>query len=165
MKITVNGILHEIPEAWTDSSLLETLREYLGLVGAKFGCGKGFCGACKVHLNGVIINSCLIQTSMVADASIRTIEGIAGESGELHPVQQAWIDEAVPQCGYCQSGQIMQAIALLKENPNPTDEEINTAMQGNLCRCGTYLRIRRAIHRAASMMQKDSVSITESEIE
>ena len=150
MKITVNGELHEIPEPWAESSLLDTLREYLGLVGAKFGCGQGFCGACKVHLDGKVVNSCLVRTAAAADAEIGTIEGLAGESGDLHPVQQAWMDEAVPQCGYCQPGQIMQAIALLQETPQPTDAEINAAMSGNLCRCGTYQRIRRAIRRAAA---------------
>ena len=127
--------------------LLWVLRDTLQLTGTKFGCGAGFCGACTVHLDGSAVRSCLTQVSTVSGKSITTIEGL-GANG-LHPVQQAWIAEEVPQCGYCQTGQIMSATALLAKKPQPSDDQITQAMNGNLCRCGTYERIRKAIHRAA----------------
>ena len=135
-----------------DMPLLWVVRDFVGLKGTKFGCGMAMCGACTVHLNGQPIRSCQTPISSVAkNAKITTIEGV-GE-GQLHAIQQAWIEEQVPQCGYCQSGQIMSAVALLKTTPNPTDEDIDSAMSGNLCRCGTYDRIRKAIHRASDTMK------------
>jgi isoquinoline 1-oxidoreductase alpha subunit len=125
--------------------LLWYLRDIAGLPGTKFGCGMTLCGACTVHQNGEAIRSCGTPMKEVADKEITTIEGIA----PMHPVQMAWMEIKVPQCGYCQTGQIMQAIALLKENKNPTDQDIDTVMSGNICRCGTYPRIRAAIHQAA----------------
>jgi len=129
--------------------VLWVLRDHLGLVGTKFGCGMAQCGACTIHLQGIAVRSCQLPVSSVENKEITTIEGLS-EDGE-HPVQKAWLEHDVPQCGYCQAGQIMSAAALLKKNPNPTDEQIKTAMQGNLCRCGTYLRIKAAIHSAAKM--------------
>ena len=130
-----------------ETPLLWVLRERLGLTGTKFGCGKALCGACTVHLNGDAIRSCITPVADVAGKTVTTIEGLSADGG--HPVQLAWIADEVPQCGYCQSGQIMAAAALLKQNPHPTDNEINAAMAGILCRCGTYARIRRAIHCAS----------------
>ena len=127
--------------------LLWFIREQLELTGTKYGCGRGLCGACTVHLNGQAIRSCLTPVSAVDGGRITTIEGLSPNSD--HPLQRAWIEEQVPQCGYCQSGQIMQAAALLAKNPKPTDAQIVDAMTGNLCRCGTYFRIKRAIRRAA----------------
>ena len=134
-------------EAMPDTPLLWVLRDKLTLIGTKYGCGKALCGACTVHLDGAPMRSCSVPISAVGEQTITTIEGV-GEKA-LHPVQQAWILEDVPQCGFCQSGQIMSAIALLEENKNPTDADIDAAMAGNICRCGTYVRIRRAIKRAA----------------
>jgi len=130
-----------------DTPLLWVLRDHLGLTGTKFGCGAGLCGACTVHLDGQPIRSCLIPVSGVAGRSVTTIEGLGADG--LHALQQAWIDEQVPQCGYCQSGQLMSAAALLAARPDPSDDEIAQSMSGNLCRCGTYGRIRRAIRRAS----------------
>ena len=130
--------------------LLWYLRDVLGLTGTKFGCGASLCGACTVHKNGKAIRSCITPMSSLANAEITTIEGI-GSGGQLHPVQKAWIEVNVPQCGYCQPGQIMQAISLLKEKPKPTDQDIDDGMQGNICRCGTYQRIRAAIKTAAGV--------------
>jgi isoquinoline 1-oxidoreductase subunit alpha len=127
--------------------LLWVLRDTLGLTGTKFGCGMALCGACTVHINGEATRSCVTQVSSVAGRKITTIEGLS--AGNNHPVQQAWIEVDVPQCGYCQSGQIMQAAALLSKKPTPSDADIDEAMAGNICRCGTYQRIREAIHRAA----------------
>jgi aerobic-type carbon monoxide dehydrogenase small subunit (CoxS/CutS family) len=132
-----------------DTPLLWVLRDTLDLTGTKYGCGAGLCGACTVHLDGAAVRSCMTQVSAAAGKAITTIEGLSSQSG-LHPLQQAWIAEDVPQCGYCQSGQIMQAAALLAKTPHPSEEELINAMSGNLCRCGTYHRIRRAIQRAAS---------------
>lgn len=132
-----------------DSPLLWVLRDTLRLVGTKFGCGIGLCGACTVHLDGVPAQSCLTAVSTVGRKQVTTIEGLDPKG--LHPLQQAWQQLDVPQCGYCQAGQIMAAAALLKKNPNPRDEEIDRAMAGILCRCGTYLRIRAGIHRAAEL--------------
>jgi len=147
IKLTVNGGERRIPAEWREESLLDTLREQLGLVGAKYGCGIGVCGACKVHVDGAPVNSCRVRTADVVGRSIVTVEGLA--EGGLHPLQRAWIAERVPQCGYCQAGQIMQAAALLAANPRPSDDEIRSAMAGNLCRCGTYERIQRAIRRTS----------------
>ena len=131
-----------------DTPLLWVLRDTLGLTGAKFGCGIAACGACTVHLDGRPVRSCVVPISAAAGRRVTTIEGLSPDGG--HPVQRAWIAEHVPQCGYCQSGQIMTAAALLAGTPDPTDAEIDAAMAGNICRCGTYQRIRAAIHRAAS---------------
>ena len=128
-------------EASSDTPLLWVLRDNLGLTGTKYGCGIALCGACTVHVDGVPMRSCSTPISSLEEKSITTIEGVGEE--ELHPVQEAWMAEDVPQCGFCQSGQIMSAIALLNDNPNPSDEDIDVAMQGNICRCGTYVRIRR----------------------
>jgi aerobic-type carbon monoxide dehydrogenase small subunit (CoxS/CutS family) len=130
--------------------LLWVLRDGLGLTGTKFACGKGLCGACTVHLDGAAVRSCALPVVLVAGKSVLTIEGLGAEG--IHPVQQAWLAENTPQCGYCQPGQIMSAAALLASNPRPSDADIDSAMSGNLCRCGTYPRIRRAIHRAAVMI-------------
>jgi isoquinoline 1-oxidoreductase alpha subunit len=132
--------------------LLWALRDLAGLKGTKYGCGISQCGACTVHFNGEPVRSCSIPMSAVANKNITTIEGLSGDNA--HPVQQAWIEEQVPQCGYCQSGQIMSAVALLKKKPAPTDADIDAFMQGNICRCGTYPRIRRAIKKAALLMAK-----------
>ena len=152
MRLEVNGNERLIPDAWRDEALLHTLREYLGLVGAKYSCGMGLCGACKVQVDGVAVNSCGVRTADVEGQSVSTIEGLVRPDGRLHPLQQAWIEERVPQCGYCQPGQILQALALLSANPRPSDEEIVAAMAGNLCRCGTYDRIKKAIRRAADQL-------------
>jgi isoquinoline 1-oxidoreductase subunit alpha len=133
----------------SETPLLWVLRDTLELTGTKFGCGAGLCGACTVHLDGNAARSCSTPVSQAAGKSVTTIEGLG--AGGLHVLQQAWIEEEVPQCGYCQTGQIMAAAALLAKTPNPTDDQINQAMNGNLCRCGTYERIRKAIHRAAAM--------------
>ena len=146
--IAVNGKKMAV-EADSDTPLLWVLRDYLDLKGTKFGCGMALCGACTVHVNGQPVRSCQTPIlSLTKSSKVTTIEGIG--AGQLHAVQQAWIEEQVPQCGYCQSGQIMSAVALLNSNPKPTDSEIDTAMSGNLCRCGTYDRIRKAIHRASA---------------
>ena len=129
--------------------LLWVIRDSLGLTGTKFGCGMALCGACTVHLDGIAIRSCVAPLSRVAGRHVTTIEGLSTDNS--HPVQRAWIEIDVPQCGYCQSGQIMSAAVLLNQNPKPTDEDIDEAMSGNICRCGTYQRIRRAIHRAAEL--------------
>lgn len=140
-------------EADADTPLLWIIRDYADLKGTKFGCGMGLCGACTIHLDGQPIRSCQTPISTVKTTSkITTIEGISANID--HVVQKAWIEEQVPQCGYCQSGQIMSAVALLKAIPNPTDDDIDTYMSGNICRCGTYNRIRKAIHLAASEMKK-----------
>ncbi|HVE87194.1 MAG TPA: (2Fe-2S)-binding protein [Myxococcales bacterium] len=143
----LNGVRKtvEVPD---EMPLLWVLRDVLGMTGTKFGCGMAQCGACTVHLDGNAVRTCILPISEVAGKSVTTIEGL-GTPERLHPVQKAWVAENVPQCGYCQSGQIMSASALLAHNPHPSDEDINTAMSGNLCRCGTYSRIRKAIHRAA----------------
>jgi len=155
MKIEVNGHHYTVPKEWQDASLLTVLRDYLSLTGTKFGCGKGYCGACTVHYNDTAARACLLPLDAIGEASITTIEGLSdGET--LHPVQQAWIAESVPQCGYCQPGQIMQAAAFLSTNTEPSDDSIKQAMAGNLCRCGTYVRIRRAVARAAQINQEQA---------
>lgn len=138
-----------------DTPLLWVIRDEIGLTGTKFGCGKGLCGACTVHLNGQAIRSCITPVSVIAGQSITTIEGLA-DGDVLHPVQTSWIENNVPQCGYCQSGQLMSASALLAKNAQPTDEDIDMAMSGNICRCGTYPRIRKAIKQAASQIAQAS---------
>jgi isoquinoline 1-oxidoreductase alpha subunit len=150
VKLNVNGTDHEVDVA-DDQPLLWVLRDDLKLVGTKFGCGMAQCGACTVHLNGAPIRSCMTPAVSVAGQKITTIEGLA-QNGALTAVQKAWIEHDVPQCGYCQSGQVMAATALLRQTPNPTDAEIDTAMMGNICRCGTYLRIRAAIKSAAKSL-------------
>jgi len=143
-------------DAAPDMPVLWVLRDVLGLTGAKYGCGIGQCGACTVHLDGKAVRSCLVSIGQASGRSIVTIEGLASEPG-LHPVQRAWIDEQVPQCGYCQPGMIMATAALISENPAPTDAEIDRAIT-NICRCGTYPRIRRAIHQAARLTAGDGQS-------
>jgi aerobic-type carbon monoxide dehydrogenase small subunit (CoxS/CutS family) len=150
VKLNVNGIDHEVDVA-DDQPLLWVLRDDLKLVGTKFGCGMAQCGACTVHLNGQPQRSCSVPAVAAAGMKITTIEGLA-QGGALTAVQKAWIEHDVPQCGYCQSGQIMSATALLRQNPDPSDAEIDTYMQGNICRCGTYLRIRAAIKSAAKSL-------------
>ena len=135
--------------------LLWVLREQLALTGTKFGCGIAQCGACTVHIDGVAMRSCVTPVSDVDGRRVTTIEGLSSESGELHPLQQAWIDHQVPQCGYCQSGQLMSATALLADNPNPSDADIDAAMSGNICRCGMYGRIREAIKAAGVASASD----------
>jgi isoquinoline 1-oxidoreductase subunit alpha len=132
--------------------LLWAIRNFVGLTGTKYGCGMAQCGACTVHLDGQPVRSCSLPVSAVGEKNITTIEGLSADNS--HPVQQAWILEQVPQCGYCQSGQIMAATALLKKNPSPTDKDIDTAMQGHICRCGTYPRIRSAIKKASSLISQ-----------
>src|SRR5918911_1371038 len=145
---TVNGQSATV-DVPPDMPLLWVLRDVLDLKGTKFGCGVAQCGACTVHLRGAAIRSCVTPVSAVRGAEVTTIEGLSPNG--THPLQRAWEELDVPQCGYCQAGQLMSAAALLKKNPNPTDADIDAAMNGNLCRCATYLRIRQAIHRAASM--------------
>ncbi|MFT6100441.1 MAG: aerobic-type carbon monoxide dehydrogenase small subunit (CoxS/CutS family) [Arenicella sp.] len=171
LEITVNDISYQL-DVEPDTPLLWVVRDELKLKGTKFGCGMAQCGACTVHLDGVPIRSCVTPVSSVAGRSITTIEGI-GEQSEnqqtakldkkLHVVQQAWIDEQVPQCGYCQSGQVMSAVALLEKNPQPTDDDIDKAMVGNVCRCGMYGRIRTAIHSASAKLAKKIILIPSDE--
>ncbi len=149
ISLKVNGKNYQL-EVAPDTPLLWVIRENLGLTGTKFGCGMSICGACTVHVNGEAVRSCVTPVSAVAGKEVITIEGLSTDGS--HPVQKAWMSEDVPQCGYCHSGQIMTAVALLAEIPRPTDADIDDAMSGNICRCGTYQRIRRAIHRAAEMM-------------
>jgi len=153
MKLEVNGNEVEITSE-ADTPLLWVLRDELGLVGTKYGCGIAQCGACTVHLEGRAIRSCVTPVSAVAGKRIQTIEGQASDQG-LSPVQQAWLETDVAQCGYCQSGQIMAATALLSSNPSPNDADIDAAMAGNICRCGTYPRIRKAVHLAAALMSEE----------
>jgi isoquinoline 1-oxidoreductase subunit alpha len=151
MTLMINGKHFQVPRVLKNLSLLDFLRDTAGLKGTKYGCGKGLCGACTVHVDGQAVRSCQETVSDVEGRNITTIEGLAQTipGSQLHPVQKAWIEESVPQCGYCQPGQIMAATALLKDIPDPSDEEIREEMNGNLCRCGTYPRIQRAIKRAS----------------
>jgi aerobic-type carbon monoxide dehydrogenase small subunit (CoxS/CutS family) len=154
MTLNINGETHEL-EVDPSTPLLWVIREQAGLIGTKFGCGIAQCGACTIHLDGEPIRSCVTPVRAAEGREITTIEGVGSADG-LHPVQQAWIDEQVPQCGYCQSGQVMSAVALLEDNPSPSDADIDAAMSGNICRCGTYPRIRKGIKRAAQAMNAAS---------
>jgi isoquinoline 1-oxidoreductase alpha subunit len=151
INITVNGKQHNI-DADPNMPLLWVIRDIIGLTGTKYGCGVAQCGACVVHLNGEAVRSCVTKVSRAAGQKVVTIEGLSEKSD--HPAQVAWIEENVPQCGYCHSGQIMSAAVLLRENPDPSDADIDSAMAGNICRCGTYQRIRKAIHLAAELQRK-----------
>ena len=146
----VNGVQQTV-DVDPSKPLLWVIREQLGLTGTKFGCGISQCGACTVHIDGAAIRSCVTPISAIEGKQLTTIEGLRSASGDLHPLQQAWVDHQVPQCGYCQSGQLMSASALLSNNPNPTDADIDTAMQGNICRCGMYGRMRSAIKSVDSV--------------
>jgi isoquinoline 1-oxidoreductase alpha subunit len=148
IKFTLNGKPQTV-DASPEMPLLWVLRDTLGMTGTKFGCGMALCGACTVHINGDAVRSCITQISTVAGKTVTTIEGLSTDAS--HPVQAAWIEEDVPQCGYCQSGQIMSAASLLAKKAQPTDADIDEAMRGNICRCGTYQSIRKAIHRAAQI--------------
>jgi len=147
-QLNINGATHEI-DADPDMPLLWAVRDFVKLPGTKYGCGKALCGACTMHLDGQPIRSCSVPISAVGAAKITTIEGLSADAS--HPVQKAWIELDVVQCGYCQSGQVMAAAALIESNPNPSDADIDAAMNGNLCRCGTYPRIRAAVKRAAEI--------------
>ncbi len=149
LRLSVNGKEQVVEDIDSSTPLLWVLRDSLGLVGTKFGCGGGFCGACTVHVDGAPVRSCSTTAASVVGRAITTIEGLANEDGTLHPLQEAWIEHDVPQCGYCQAGQLMNAAALLNTNTTPSDADVDQAMAGNLCRCGTYNRIRQAIHTAA----------------
>ena len=152
--LNVNGQAHTV-DVQADTPLLWVLRDHLGLVGSKYGCGLGLCGACTVNLDGAAVRSCQLPVSSLATGEITTIEGLTQDGS--HPLQKAWCDHDVAQCGYCQAGQIMTAAALLRKTPAPTDEDIDGAMAGNICRCGTYLRIRAAIKDAAASIQLGGV--------
>ena len=151
-QLNINGENREV-EAVPNTPLLWVLRDNLGLTGTKYGCGVAQCGACTVHLDGTAVRSCSTPVSTIGNKKVTTIEGLASADA-LHPVQQAWMQENVPQCGYCQSGQIMSAVALIEKNPTPSDSDIEAAMSGNICRCGTYERIRKAIKRASNTAAK-----------
>jgi isoquinoline 1-oxidoreductase alpha subunit len=151
IRLRVNG-KEQTADVDPNTPLLWVLRDSLGLVGTKFGCGMALCGACTVHVDGQPLRACSTPVESVAGKSITTIEGLAPSPDKLHPLQQAWIEHDVPQCGYCQAGQLMSAAALLERTPKPTDADIDAAMAGNICRCGTYQRIRAAIHSAAAKL-------------
>lgn len=153
--ITVNGKQHQV-DADPNMPLLWVIRDIIGLTGTKYGCGVAQCGACTVHLNGDAVRSCVTKLSRAAGQQVITIEGLSQNNN--HPAQVAWNAENVPQCGYCHSGQIMSAAVLLRDNPDPSDTDIDIAMAGNICRCGTYQRIRKAIHLAAEMQRKEAAS-------
>jgi len=152
MQLQVNGQARVVPDEWADDTLADVLREVLGLMGTKRGCGTGDCGCCTVHVDGQPSRSCLTTARAVEGRSIVTVEGLAGADGTLHPVQQAWLDERVAQCGYCQGGQIMEAVALLSRHATPTDEQVTATFAHHPCRCGTQSRIRRAVSAAAQSM-------------
>ncbi len=154
IQLTVNQKQYNV-DAPPEMPLLWVLRDVLGLTGTKFGCGMAQCGACTVHLNGEAVRSCVTKLSRAAHQNVTTIEGLSTDN--KHPLQVAWLIEDAPQCGYCQSGQLMSAAVLLKENPNPTDQDIDDAMSGNICRCGTYPRIRKAIHTAARLQKEGGI--------
>ncbi len=157
VKFSLNGVPQEV-DAPPEMPLLWVVRDVLKLTGTKFGCGMALCGACTIHLNGAATRSCILPVGAVEGQQVRTIEGLArGEA--LHPCQRAWNELSVPQCGYCQPGQLMQASSLLAQNPEPTDADINTSMSGNICRCGTYPRIRAAIHRASQLAKEENVDL------
>ena len=153
ISLTVNGEARQV-DVDPDTPLLWVLREDLQLTGTKFGCGLGLCGACTVHVDGNPTRSCSYSVQLASGRAVTTLEGVAPGEGTLHPLQEAWLELNVPQCGYCQSGQIMSALALLTDKPEPSDADIDAAMSGNLCRCGTYPRIRRAVQRAADMLRQ-----------
>jgi isoquinoline 1-oxidoreductase alpha subunit len=155
MKFNVNGRDVET-DAAGDTPLLWVIRDYLNLTGTKFGCGMALCGACTIHLDGAAVRSCVTPLAAAEGRKITTVEGLS--AGRNHPVQRAWLEIDVPQCGYCQSGQIMSAAALLAANPAPTDADIDAALSGNICRCGTYPRIRKAVHRAAELSREGGAS-------
>jgi aerobic-type carbon monoxide dehydrogenase small subunit (CoxS/CutS family) len=156
INLKINGQTHALADIDDQTPLLWVLRDTLGMVGTKYGCGIAQCGACTVHVNGQATRSCQLKIGQLEGLDITTIEGIAASAETLHPVQQAWVEHDVPQCGYCQAGQIMSAVALLKNNPSPSDSDIDTAMSGNLCRCGTYTRIVAAIKDAAEVVGGDA---------
>ncbi|MCP4094026.1 MAG: (2Fe-2S)-binding protein [Planctomycetes bacterium] len=147
MRITVNGTAHDLPDVDPQTPLLWVLRDNLQLTGTRYGCGKGLCGSCTVHMDGMPVRACQLPMSATEGRGITTIEGLSKDGD--HPLQDAWREHQVPQCGFCQAGQLMSAAALLEQNPKPTDKDIDAAMTGNICRCGTYQRIRAAIHTAA----------------
>jgi isoquinoline 1-oxidoreductase alpha subunit len=151
VRFTVNGQPRSV-EADADTPLLWVLRDHLRLTGTKFGCGMALCGACTVHVEGLAVRSCGLPLNALEGKTVTTIEGLSPDRS--HAVQRAWIELDVPQCGYCQSGQIMSAVALLRDNPAPSDDDIDAALAGNICRCGTYVRIRKAIHRAAELLRE-----------
>ena len=153
--LTVNGTTQNI-DADADTPLLWVLRDHLSLTGTKYGCGMALCGACTVHVDGVAVRSCVLPLKAVEGKRVTTIEGLSKDRS--HPAQRAWIESDVPQCGYCQSGQIMSAEALLGTNPSPSDADIDAALAGNICRCGTYVRIRKAVHRAAELLRGEKSS-------
>lgn len=154
MKLTINDQQYDV-DADPNMPILYVLRDLVGLTATKFGCGVGQCGACTMHLDGSPIRSCLTPVLVAEGKNLTTLEGLA-DGDELHPIQQAWLDHKVAQCGYCQAGQMMSAVALLKRTPNPTEEEIQQSMQGNICRCGTYPRIKAAIKQAAQASQEEA---------
>lgn len=162
IEMTVNGRAVQV-DVPGDTPLLWVIREHVQLTGSKFGCGMGLCGACTMHLNGNAVRTCILPVSAAAGAQITTIEGI-GKPEQLHPVQQAWLEHSVAQCGYCQSGQIMSAVDLLAKNPKPSDADIESAMSGNICRCGTYPRIKAAVHRAAELQSQSASFYDASEV-
>jgi aerobic-type carbon monoxide dehydrogenase small subunit (CoxS/CutS family) len=149
--LTVNGATQNI-DADADTPLLWVLRDHLSLTGTKYGCGMALCGACTVHVDGAAVRSCVLPLKAVEGKRVTTIEGLSNDRS--HPAQRAWIESDVPQCGYCQSGQIMSTAALLGTNPSPSDADIDAALAGNICRCGTYVRIRKAVHRAAELLRE-----------
>jgi len=152
IKLRVNGQVHEV-NVDPETPLLWVLREQLGLTGAKYGCGIGYCGNCTIHIDNVAVQSCMVAVVDAVDKEILTIEGLAKDD-QLHPIQQAWLDEGVPECGYCQSGQIMNALSLLNRSTSITDQQINDEMSNVICRCGTYGRIKKAIHRTARRLKE-----------
>ena len=160
IKFTLNSKSISL-DADANMPLLYAIRDLAQLTGTKFGCGLGLCGACTIHLDGAPVRSCVTPLSAAEGKQITTIEGLSGETA-MHPVQQAWLDNKVPQCGYCQSGQMMSAAALLADNPTPSDADVDLAMQGNICRCGTYPRIRKAIKQASQMIQVEKVAASKS---
>jgi isoquinoline 1-oxidoreductase subunit alpha len=151
IRVRVNGVEHEL-DVDPEMPLLWALRDVLGLTGTKYGCGQALCGACSLHLDGQVVRSCVTPIRRAAGRSITTIEGLSTDGS--HPLQRAWVDLGVPQCGFCQAGQIMTAAALLAKNPKPTDAEIDQSLAGNLCRCGTYTRIRAAVKKAAGLSEE-----------
>ena len=161
MKLNINGVERQVATDWQDETLLTVLRDHLGLSGTRFSCGIGQCGACLVHVEGSPVSSCLMSVKDAANKNILTIEGLAAEDGTLHPLQQAWIDESVPQCGYCQSGQIMAAAALIAGKPDASSDDIDQAMSGNICRCGCYPRIKAAIASVADNSQSYDATAVE----